>query len=178
MPSSVVANFKYHRTRSILRVFFVSGSVYDYFKVPEPVYHEMKQSGSKGTFLNLRIKRTYRYKKIKWRTISFRNTQCPRRAFCYLLPDLLAGSTVHINPGPCSRIKNGRQLCGASRRMPTKFRLPHYCYIFVGIGMLFFFPAVTVRKSADMYLPFQDFGYGAYPCNLNHPLALLVSHRR
>lgn len=65
MPSSVVANFKYDRTRSILRVFFVSGSVYDYFRVPKAVYNEMKQSGSKGTFLNLRIKGAYRYKKIK-----------------------------------------------------------------------------------------------------------------
>ena len=65
MPSSVVANFKYDQTRSILRVFFVSGSVYDYFKVPEAVYNEMKQSGSKGTFLNLRIKGAYRFKKIK-----------------------------------------------------------------------------------------------------------------
>jgi len=65
MPSSVVANFKYDRTRAILRVFFVSGSVYDYFRVPETAYEEMKQSGSKGTFLNLRIKGAYRYKKVK-----------------------------------------------------------------------------------------------------------------
>jgi KTSC domain len=65
MPSSVVANFKYNRTRLILRIFFVSGSVYDYFRVPETVYDEMRQSGSKGTFLNLRIKGVYRFKKIK-----------------------------------------------------------------------------------------------------------------
>jgi lysyl-tRNA synthetase class 2 len=65
MPSSVVANFKYDRTRSILRVFFVSGSVYDYLRVPETVYDEMKKSSSKGTFLNLQIKGAYRYKKIK-----------------------------------------------------------------------------------------------------------------
>lgn len=65
MPSSVIARFKYDRTRAILRVFFVSGSVYDYFRVPEKVYDEMRQSGSKGTFLNLRIKGAYRFKKIK-----------------------------------------------------------------------------------------------------------------
>jgi hypothetical protein len=65
MPSSVVANFKYDPARSILRVFFVSGSVYDYFRVPEAVYEEMKRSGSKGTFLNLQIKGAYRYKKVK-----------------------------------------------------------------------------------------------------------------
>jgi lysyl-tRNA synthetase class 2 len=65
MPSSVVANFKYDSARCALRVYFVSGSVYDYLKVPETVYEEMKQSASKGTFLNLRIKRAYRFKKIK-----------------------------------------------------------------------------------------------------------------
>ena len=65
MPSSVVASFKYDRTKSVLRVFFVSGSVYDYFRVPETVYEEMKQSGSKGTFLNSRIKGAYRFKKVK-----------------------------------------------------------------------------------------------------------------
>lgn len=65
MPSSVVTNFSYDNTRSTLRVFFVSGSVYDYFRVPEKVYKEMKRSDSKGTFLNTVIKRSYRYKKIK-----------------------------------------------------------------------------------------------------------------
>jgi hypothetical protein len=65
MPSSVVASFKYDSTRSILRVFFISGSVYDYFRVPEAVYEEMKRSGSKGTFLNLQIKGAYRYKKVR-----------------------------------------------------------------------------------------------------------------
>ena len=65
MPSSVVANFNYDAARSVLRVFFVSGSIYDYFRVPEDVYEEMKQSGSKGTFLNLRIKGAYPFKKVK-----------------------------------------------------------------------------------------------------------------
>ena len=65
MPSSVVASFKYDDTKSVLRVFFVSGSVYDYFRVPETIYEEMQQSASKGTFLNLRIKGTYPFKKVK-----------------------------------------------------------------------------------------------------------------
>ncbi|HEY8781918.1 MAG TPA: KTSC domain-containing protein [Mucilaginibacter sp.] len=65
MPSSVVARFNYDNARSALRVFFVSGSIYDYFRVPKTVYEEMKRSGSKGTFLNLRIKGAYRYKKVK-----------------------------------------------------------------------------------------------------------------
>jgi hypothetical protein len=65
MPSSVVADFNYDSAKAILRVFYVSGSVYDYFKVPEAVYEEMKESDSKGTFLNLHIKGTYSFKKIK-----------------------------------------------------------------------------------------------------------------
>ncbi len=65
MPSSVVARFKYNAAKSVLRVFFVSGSVYDYFRVPEKVYEEMKQAGSKGTFLNFRIKNAYPYKRVR-----------------------------------------------------------------------------------------------------------------
>jgi hypothetical protein len=65
MPSSVVASFSYDSARSALRVFFVSGSVYDYLRVPQKVYDEMKESGSKGTFLNLKIKGTYPFKKVK-----------------------------------------------------------------------------------------------------------------
>ncbi len=65
MPSSVVACFKYDSTRSLLREIIVSGRVYEYFKVPEAAYEEMKRSGSKGTFLNLQIKGAYKYKKVK-----------------------------------------------------------------------------------------------------------------
>ena len=65
MPSSVVAKFKYNAARSVLRVFFVSGREYDYLRVPLDVYEEMKQSASKGTFLNLRVKGAYRFKKVK-----------------------------------------------------------------------------------------------------------------
>jgi hypothetical protein len=65
MPSSVVANFNYDTARSVLRVFFVSGSIYDYFLVPEEVYEEMEKAESKGAFLNLRIKGSYPFKKIK-----------------------------------------------------------------------------------------------------------------
>ena len=65
MPSSVVTNFNYDNARSVLRVFLVSGSIYEYFRVPEKVYKEMKQSQSKGTFLNVRIKGNYPLKKIK-----------------------------------------------------------------------------------------------------------------
>ena len=65
MPSSVVAAIRYDASSSTLRVVYVSGSVYDYKKVPEEVYIEMKAAPSKGEFLNKQIKPNYKFEKIK-----------------------------------------------------------------------------------------------------------------
>ena len=65
MPSSVVAAIRYDAPSSTLRVVYVSGSVYDYKKVPEKVYTEMKTAFSKGEFLNKHIKPNYAFEKIK-----------------------------------------------------------------------------------------------------------------
>lgn len=65
MPSSVVAAIKYDVNRSTLRVIYVSGAVYDYKKVPEEVYNEMKKAFSKGEFLNKQIKPNFDFEKIK-----------------------------------------------------------------------------------------------------------------
>jgi len=64
MPSSVVAAIRYDNTSSTLRVVYVSGAVYDYKKVPEKVYAEMKKAFSKGEFLNKEIKPNYPFEKI------------------------------------------------------------------------------------------------------------------
>jgi hypothetical protein len=65
MPSSVVANMIYNPDTSVLRVIFVSGSIYDYLDVPPEVYEAMRTSGSKGIYLNRQIKKNYKYKKIQ-----------------------------------------------------------------------------------------------------------------
>jgi hypothetical protein len=65
MPSSVVSAIKYDPKTSVLRVIFVSGMVYDYMKVPEKIYEDMKAAFSKGTYLNQQIKGHYQFKKIK-----------------------------------------------------------------------------------------------------------------
>ena len=65
MPSSVVAAIRYDVRTSTLRVVYVSGSVYDYRKVPEKVYNEMKKASSKGEFLNKEIKPYYEFEKIR-----------------------------------------------------------------------------------------------------------------
>lgn len=65
MPSSVVSAITYDASKSILVVIFVSGMVYEYKNVPEEIYLEMKNSGSKGTYLNKNIKGNYLFEKIK-----------------------------------------------------------------------------------------------------------------
>ena len=64
MPSSVVAAMKYDAEHEILRIIYVSGDIYDYKNVPEDVYKEMKSSGSKGTYLNKKIKGNFEFEKV------------------------------------------------------------------------------------------------------------------
>jgi hypothetical protein len=65
MPSSVVTAIRYDASKSILRVIYVSGAVYDYKKVPEKIYNEMKAASSKGEYLNKQIKPNYKFEKVK-----------------------------------------------------------------------------------------------------------------
>ena len=65
MPSSVVAAIRYDEKTSKLRIIFQSGSIYDYLKVPENVYNEMRKASSKGEFLNKEIKPNYEFEKIR-----------------------------------------------------------------------------------------------------------------
>lgn len=59
--SSNIARFKYDATSQVLAVEFKNGGVYNYFDVPEFVFEEMRNAGSKGQYLAQRIKGTYRY---------------------------------------------------------------------------------------------------------------------
>lgn len=65
MPSSVVRYFCYDAERRRLQIQYVSGNVYEYFDVPERVYEEMKNSGSKGAFLNKEIKGKYEFSRVR-----------------------------------------------------------------------------------------------------------------
>jgi hypothetical protein len=65
MPSSVVARMEYLPDTRTLRIYYVSGAIYDYLKVPEQEYAAMKTSGSKGKFLNEEIKKKYDFKKVR-----------------------------------------------------------------------------------------------------------------
>ncbi|MCG2616887.1 KTSC domain-containing protein [Terrimonas sp. NA20] len=65
MPSTVIAAIKYNEPKEILRIVFVSGSVYDYLKVPADLYRAMISAKSKGTFLNNKIKGFYSFRKMR-----------------------------------------------------------------------------------------------------------------
>ena len=65
MPSSVISYITYDAPSQILRVRYVSGMIYDYKKVPEEVYLNMKAAFTKGVFLNQHIKNKYEFEKIE-----------------------------------------------------------------------------------------------------------------
>lgn len=65
MPSTVIRSFHYDAEKNTLKVIFISGTVYEYLQVPEAIYLEMKNSFSKGEFLNKHIKGNYDFRKIK-----------------------------------------------------------------------------------------------------------------
>ena len=66
VSSSNIVSIGYDKQSAILEVEFSSGSVYQYFDVPEHLYNELMQASSLGGFLNDNIvKYHYRYIKIK-----------------------------------------------------------------------------------------------------------------
>lgn len=64
MPSTVISSMQYFKDRSVLRIRFVSGMIYDYLQVPEKIYVAMKNATSKGSFLNRHIKNYYSFQKV------------------------------------------------------------------------------------------------------------------
>lgn len=64
VSSSNVAAVGYDQTTLTLEVEFHSGSVYQYFDVPAPVYQGLMSAGSVGSYLSQNIKNSYRYSKL------------------------------------------------------------------------------------------------------------------
>lgn len=62
--SSTVAEVGYDTVTMTLEVAFQNGTVYQYFDVPENVYHELMSAESVGKFLHAHIKNNYRYTKV------------------------------------------------------------------------------------------------------------------
>lgn len=64
MPSSVIESFHYNPESRTLRVNFLSGTIYDYYQVPEWIFVKMNSYKSKGTFLNRFIKGNFDYSRV------------------------------------------------------------------------------------------------------------------
>ncbi|MEW6081858.1 MAG: KTSC domain-containing protein [Bacillota bacterium] len=64
VTSSSVASIGYDSNTMTLEVEFTSGSIYQYYDVPENVYQEFMRASSKGQFLHANIRHNYRYTKL------------------------------------------------------------------------------------------------------------------
>lgn len=64
VASSNIAAVGYDPETETLEVEFLSGSVYQYYNVPENMYNQLMAEGSKGRFLNTYIKNAYPYSRI------------------------------------------------------------------------------------------------------------------
>lgn len=63
--SSNVASIGYCNETGILEVEFNNGGIYQYFGIPDFLYHEFLNSDSKGRFLNTNVKQAgYNYAKV------------------------------------------------------------------------------------------------------------------
>jgi hypothetical protein len=64
VESSVLVEVGYDRTRRVLEVKLVNGSVYQYLGVPPKDYFGLLAAESQGRFYNLRIKPKYDYREV------------------------------------------------------------------------------------------------------------------
>lgn len=64
VTSSNIRSVGYDEQSAVLEVEFTSGDVYQYFDLPQHLYHELMNASSKGQFLNDYIKYSYRYQKV------------------------------------------------------------------------------------------------------------------
>lgn len=64
MPSSVIKRFEYSAAKKVLRIWFLSGAVYDYEEVPAAAFESFRTARSGGRYLNLHIKGKFRYRRL------------------------------------------------------------------------------------------------------------------
>ncbi|MBB4305107.1 hypothetical protein GGD81_004175 [Rhodobium orientis] len=64
VASSNIASIGYDAPSQILEVEFLSGTIYQYYGVPENMYDQLMQAGSKGRFLSSYIKNAYGYSRV------------------------------------------------------------------------------------------------------------------
>lgn len=65
LASTAIRGFKYYIEEERLRIWWVEGGVYDYYKVPESVVITLSQAQSKGRFVYYNIRTSYEFKRIR-----------------------------------------------------------------------------------------------------------------
>jgi hypothetical protein len=61
LSSSSLARVAYDPNSMVMSVEFNTGSVYEYFDVPQTLFEQLVAAGSAGQFLVQNVKGTYRY---------------------------------------------------------------------------------------------------------------------
>lgn len=64
IESSNIQSVGYDLDKHILEVEFLSGAVYNYFKVPNKTYKEFMNAKSKGKYFYKNIRESFKYKKV------------------------------------------------------------------------------------------------------------------
>ena len=64
VASSNIRSVGYDPQSQTLEVEFLSGTIYQYYGVPENMYEQMLKEQSKGRFLNTYIKNQYPYSRV------------------------------------------------------------------------------------------------------------------
>lgn len=65
MPSAVIAAYQYDAATQTLTIRYHSGKVYNYLRVPEKVFKEMRSTMVKGIWFNRYIKGKYVFEEVK-----------------------------------------------------------------------------------------------------------------
>lgn len=64
VASSNIASIGYDEPTQTLEVEFLNGMLYQYYNVPQALFDQLLQEGSKGRFLNMYIKNAYPYSRV------------------------------------------------------------------------------------------------------------------
>ncbi len=64
VASSNISSVGYDPATETLEIEFLSGAIYQYYNVPQNIYDQLMQAGSKGRFLNTYIKNAYAYSRV------------------------------------------------------------------------------------------------------------------
>jgi len=64
VESSNLKSVGYDQSSNILEIEFLSGGIYQYFKVPSQIYLALMKATSKGSYFHKNIKEQYKYKQI------------------------------------------------------------------------------------------------------------------